>query len=428
MRTIATGRAPWAEGPKATSAKRQTTPDGTKEGGGWRRGGAERKAWTSVSSGRPTSARERDNIPSNTHLCTLRGPRKQSSSRARKKNQRDTHLGIGLELHGGEHDLFAHSVRVMTVEARRKQHKKRTSKHLRAERSVIARRNRTEWYCEQRQPRQAEREVGREPSREAHLVPGLGGLVHVPVIPDVGDGAAGAGVALGGISVAVAGESLDGRLAVLVTQALAETDLEHGRRLGRHIDDAGAVGKGGQQHALDGGVVLVQGVGGHLEDPREVLVHELAEGARAPVAVPGVIPVPSLATGWLDVVPEIGVDEFHGDERSSSEDKVISIRDVVAEPLGNVGVGVPDRHVVLHRSHKHSSAARLREITESLASKGLQEMRVAVFSAGHTSELYKVANVVTRVAKALVRRISPIHPEILRGRPGLGGRSHLKKD
>mmetsp|Transcript_86025 Transcript_86025/g.229568 ORF Transcript_86025/g.229568 Transcript_86025/m.229568 type:complete len:365 (+) Transcript_86025:457-1551(+) len=364
MRTIATGRAPWAEGPKATSAKRQTTPDGTKEGGGWRRGGAERKAWTSVSSGRPTSARERDNIPSNTHLCTLRGPRKQSSSRARKKNQRDTHLGIGLELHGGEHDL----------------------------------------------------------------VPGLGGLVHVPVIPDVGDGAAGAGVALGGISVAVAGESLDGRLAVLVTQALAETDLEHGRRLGRHIDDAGAVGKGGQQHALDGGVVLVQGVGGHLEDPREVLVHELAEGARAPVAVPGVIPVPSLATGWLDVVPEIGVDEFHGDERSSSEDKVISIRDVVAEPLGNVGVGVPDRHVVLHRSHKHSSAARLREITESLASKGLQEMRVAVFSAGHTSELYKVANVVTRVAKALVRRISPIHPEILRGRPGLGGRSHLKKD
>ena len=68
--------------------------------------------------------------------------------------------------------------------------------------------------------------------------------------PDVCDGAAGAGVALGGVAPAVARQRLDGRLAVLAAQPLAEADLEDGRRRRRHVDDAGPVGQRREQSRL----------------------------------------------------------------------------------------------------------------------------------------------------------------------------------
>ncbi len=98
--------------------------------------------------------------------------------------------------------------------------------------------------------------------------------------------------------------------------------------------------------------------------------------------------------------PEVGVDELHGDQRSAGEDDVVSVGDIVPQPLKecvkrlspgvykkaydylcDIGVGVPDRHVMLHWRNEQRSAALLREIPESCRLERFQEVRVAIFSA-----------------------------------------------
>lgn len=82
------------------------------------------------------------------------------------------------------------------------------------------------------------------------------------------------------------------------------------------------------------------------------------------------------------------------------------------EHLGNVGVSVPNGHVVLHWRHEHGRAARLGQVAESLRLEVKQEVRVPVFAASKTPHLDEVANVVPRVTEALVGRLSPVHPQL----------------
>mmetsp|Transcript_3953 Transcript_3953/g.7991 ORF Transcript_3953/g.7991 Transcript_3953/m.7991 type:complete len:363 (+) Transcript_3953:218-1306(+) len=263
-------------------------------------------------------------------------------------------------------------------------------------------------------------------SGEHDLVPVRGGLVHVPVVANVGDGSARAGETAGGVPPAVPGDSLDGGLSVLLADALAELDHEHRGRLGSHVQHGGARRERAEVHRGHRGVVLEEGVRGELVLPGKVIIDELLEGARGIVPVTGALE-DSSGGHRLDVVPEIAVDEFDGHERTTREDHVVSVRHIVAEPLCNVGVGVPDRHVVLHRRHKHGSAASLRQIPEGLRIIVEEEVGVPVLSASKSSKLHQVPEVVARMAEALVGRLAPVHPEICRGRPWLRGRLHLEE-